>query len=190
MMGWLIQTYKFTKFPSPKDDFDFVRGIIFENGTFETKQGDKINLTLTVYNDGLIADTASSTQDSDAFLEEMLYEIAKIFNLPSIGSIPTRIAYQSQLFVSTDKSLEMINPKLKGIADFLSANTEGYKKHFYEFGGITFWPDQTKIINPPAFVFERAALAPFSENRYYSIAALSTDKHLELLEKIEVILGS
>jgi hypothetical protein len=39
------------------------------------------------------------------------------------------------------------------------------------------------------FTFERRSGAPFSENKYFSYAALPTDAHMGVLEKIERLLA-
>jgi hypothetical protein len=188
VMDWLIKTYKFQIFPPANDPFDLAKGIKFENGIFQNKEGNQIILSLTVYNDGLVADTRSSTQDSDAFLEEMLTTISEPFKLQSFESVTRRNTYLSQLFISTDKSLEKINPKLNELARFLSDNVEGYKNLSYEFASLSFGTENAGTISPHPFIFERAVNTPFSENRYYSSASLATNKHLELLEKLENIL--
>jgi hypothetical protein len=82
----------------------------------------------------------------------------------------------------------VINPKLKQISEYLSKTVEQGSMVF-RVGGISFWPDQVNKINPAPFSFERVTNVPFSENRYYSVAPLPTDKHLELLDKLESILG-
>ena len=181
----LVNLYKFKRFPSQTDIQDFEKGIKFEDGEFRNSEGDVISLRLTLYTDGLVVDTSSSTKDSDAFLTEMLTRISKDFDLPSYEQIIRKKTYLSQLYITTDKSLELINPKLKEISKYLSDNLS----HPFEAGGISFWPDQTMRINLPAFTFERVLNLPFAEKRYYSSAPLETEKHLELLEKLENILS-
>jgi hypothetical protein len=87
-----------------------------------------------------------------------------------------------------DKSLEVINPKLKQISQYLS-NTVEEGNRIFQFGGVSFWPDPVGKVDPNPFTFERAINVPFSENRYYSAAPLPTDKHLELLDVLESILS-
>ena len=107
--------------------------------------------------------------------------------MPSFQSIMKEKLYISQVFVSTDKSLEFLNPKLKQISKYLNQYF-GKDKNF-QAGGISFWPDQKDRKKPTPLTFERTLDVPFSENRYYSTAPLPTDKHLELLDKLEDILS-
>ena len=185
----LVDSYKFKKYPSINDVPDETAGIKFEYGEFIPNDGNPLIINLTIFSDGLAADTRSSTQDSDAFLAEILTRLSADFNLPHYEQIIRRRNYASQLYVSTNKSIELINSKLKEISTYLSNNVLGYGEVSFEAGGISFWSDQTKTIKPFNFNFERVLNVPFSENRYFSAAPLKTDQHLELLNMLENILS-
>ena len=185
----LIEAYKFKKYPLPQEVLDDSVGIKFENGEFITKKDNPIRVNLTFYNDGLIADTQSSTDDTDDFLDEVLTHYSEDFDAPRYEDVITRRNYVSQIYVTTDKSLELINPKLKEISNYLSKNVVGFEEVSYETGGISFWANQKRRTNPIAFSLERAIYSPFSENRYYSVSPLQTEKHLKLLSKLESILS-
>jgi hypothetical protein len=188
LFPFLIDTYKFRKYPSPTESSDLSKGVRFEDGEFIIGENIPITANLLIYNDGMIADTSSSTTHSDSFLEDIYNRFSEIFRMPRYESIIRKKVYVSQLFISTDKSLELINPKLKEISKYLSETVEQGNMVF-QVGGISFWPDQVNKVNPVPFSFERTTNVPFSENRYYSAAPLPTDKHLELLDKVENILG-
>ena len=64
----LMEQYKFLKAPK-LDEIDWQKGIKFEDGTFKAKTGEELTVALTVYADGAVADTRSSTQHSDEFLD-------------------------------------------------------------------------------------------------------------------------
>lgn len=189
IIPYLIDRYKFKVFPSEKEVPDETKGIKFESGEFLTRTNDLIGIGLTIYADGLVADSRYSTDESDAFLTDMLINLSKEFSFPHFELLIRRIGYVSQLYVSNDKSLELINPKLKNISEYLSNNVKGFGEILFELGGISFWPDQTKINKPFAFSFERVLNIAFSENRYYTAAPLQTEKHLELLDMLENILS-
>ncbi len=185
----LVDLYKFKNFPSTKDMLDEAKGIKFEGGQFQTKDDEVITLNFTLFKDGLVVDTQSSTTHSDDFLIDILTRFHDDLKLPHFEQIIRGKNYNSQLYVSTDKSLELINPKLKEISNYLSEHVVGHGKVSYEVGGLAFWPDQLKAINPSPFSLERQINVPFSEKRYYSASALQTEKHFELLVKLENILG-
>jgi hypothetical protein len=186
VLPMLHESYKFRKLPSVEEMIDSLKGVKFIDGDFQTKNGELIEVSLTVYNDGLMAETRSSTRDTDDFLDELLKNICGIFNLPDHNQAIKERLYLSQLFVTTNKSLELINPKLKNISKHLS-DVYSYP---YELGGISFWSDQTSKKPNPQFTFERAVNVPFSQKRYFTSAGLHTDEHLDLLDKLEKALSS
>ena len=181
----LINTYKFKGFPSATEIPDFNKGVKFEEGEFKNSEGDVVVVNFTIFTDGFVADTRSSTKDSDDFLSEVLTRLSEDFGLPHYEQVLKKKAYNSQLHVTTDRSLELINPKFKELSRYLSDNLSCP----FEVGGISFWPDQAMAMGLPPFTFERALNTPFAEKRYYSSAGLQTEKHLELLERLEVILA-
>ena len=76
----LTDTYKFKKVPQETDDFS--KGMKFERGEYVTDGGEPLMVELTLYNDGVVADTIFlSTKASDEFLEDL----AK--SLPSLGLV-------------------------------------------------------------------------------------------------------
>lgn len=189
LLPFLLELYNFKKFPQTNDNLDESKGLIFENGEFENEKGELINIKLIIYDYGIVAESGASTQENDAFLKAVISKTQDLFKLPNHEDILKTKRYLSQLYISTDISLDIINPKLKEISNFLSKNVEGYGDVDYQLGGLAFWPDQTKPINPLAFSIERVINEPFSENSYLSTSQLQTDEHIELLEKLEKILS-
>lgn len=188
LFPYLIDTYKFKKYPSLAEPLDITKGLEFRDGEFAIDEESKpIRITLTIHTDGLVVDTRSSTNHSDAFLEYSFSQFSEIFKMPPFQSVMKRRLYLSQVFVSTEKSLELLNPKLKQISKYL--NQYFGKDKSFQVGSISFWPDQKDKSPAMPFTFERAINVPFSENRYYSVAPLQTDQHLELLDKLEKILS-
>lgn len=183
----LKETYKFVKYPSMEDIVIAKEAWKFECGEFADTQGSPIRFDLSIYSDGIFVDSASSTDHAESVLKDIFARFDETLNLVKYENVVTQKRYLSELYVTTDKSLELLNPQFKLIAEFLSNNV-GEDKH-YETGGITFFPDQTSKINTSPFRFERAVEVPFYEKRYYTIAPLQTRKHLELLDKLEKILS-
>lgn len=182
----LVDLYKFKKFPTKAEDLDVTKGINFEGGEFINKDGTPVSINLVVYNDGLIVDTRSSTKDTDDFVTDLLVKMAEKYGLSDHTQIAIKKLYVSQIYFTTDKHLETLNPKLKKISAYLS----NIFNHPHELGSISFWADQTSPVNPQQFTFERVINKPFSENRYYSTSGLQTDDHLDLLSKLVDVLGS
>ncbi len=183
--------YKFLQFPTKAEELDLGKGIKFVSGSFQKDSQSDIIIDLTIFNGGLVADSRSSTEDSDAFLDEFLTWIAADFGFVSYQEVLRSKVYLSELWVQTDKSLNALNPKLENFSEKLTSLIVGHSHHpiAFEASCIYFWTDPTVVDPPGPFRFERANDAPFYQNRYYSAAPLQTDVHLEMLIELESILG-
>ena len=109
----VIEKYKFVQFPTKPEELDLSKGINFVGGSFQKDPQNDIAIDLTIFNDGFIADTRSSTEDSDAFLDEFFSWIAEEFGLVPYKEILRSRVYVSELWVKTEKSLNALNPKLR-----------------------------------------------------------------------------
>ena len=72
----LIARYNFKK--APEEGGDFTKGMIFALGTFENRNHDDVQIGLTIWGDGIAADTYSSTEDSDEFLEGVIHVLSLV----------------------------------------------------------------------------------------------------------------
>lgn len=194
LITFLVQMYKFKKFPSPITIPEIPQApgatyLKFEYGEFAVQEGLSIAVGLSIFAEGLRADTNSSTEHSDAFLSDLLTRYSEIFRSPNYNEVIRKRTYLSQLYVSTNKSLQIVNPKLSKIAASLSQNFDQDARPTFEFGGLSFWADPAKRGPLEPFTFERAVGASFSENRYFSRAPVQTVEHLGLLNKLEGILS-
>jgi len=179
----LVEEYKFKSYPKPGDDL--TQGMKFTNGEFVKEDGTVLAVNCTVYTDGLAVDTYSSTDDSEELLKEFLTD------LPDLGfaynpDMIRRKSYVSYVNVKSSRSLHALNPKLAEFAKRLSAEIGGT---VFDLSAIEFWPDQTLVVKPVNFSFQRKLGDPHDSDRYWSQAALPTAKHLELLEEFEAILS-
>ncbi len=177
----LLQDYKFLT--HPKKGEDATSGMRFSNGNFAKADGTVLPVNIVVYNDGLAADTYSSTDDSEEFLREALSK------LPSMGFVfdeemIVRKAYVSQLQVQSAGSLKLLNPKLEEFGSRLSA-TLGASA--FDVAAIEWWADPSRVYKPVSFSFQRKS-GDSAKNRYWSQAPLSTAKHLEFLEEFEKLI--
>src|ERR1039458_8377358 len=165
----LIENYKFKIFPKVEDDL--TKGMKFSKGEYVNQKGESLMVELVIYSDGIVADTNASTKDCEEFLEE----IAKTFPNFDLAYAPEMIQrrfYLSQLFVSCSARMNAINEKLSAFGVRLS-EAVGQQSH-YELSALEFWPDQTQSFKPGSFSFQKKAGTAFSDNRYWSQAALRT----------------
>lgn len=189
----LADKYNFAKYPYDTDDNHPTEdnpGFKFLEGEFHDSAGVEVMVSLTIFDDGFVADTRSSTRDSEDFLEEVLQWAIRDFGLVYRPEMVRRKAYVSELNVTPLHSLSGLNPKLAQFAGRLTslvfAPDEPWR---FDAAGLFFAADPILASKPGGFRFERRLDAPFSTNRYYTQAPVQTDVHLELLEEMESILG-
>jgi hypothetical protein len=189
LIEWLKDNYSFTKVPSSSTDFDDTQALAFLGGHFQAKEEIFISVELRIYTDGLIADTRSSTTDTDAFLKDVLDSAMREFTLTHGSEITRRTLYHSELTVRCDRSLNMLNPKLVSFCEKISSLTSVKNKAPFETFGISCWTNPETPTGLQQFRLERKLNVPFSENRYYSTAPLQTEDHIALLNEFENILA-
>lgn len=157
----------------------------FELGSFTAKNG-AVNITaMALHNDGIVVDTRSSTDDGDAFLEEVFTWVSKDYGLPSYSDLPIKRFYASELNFTLDKTPKLFDTKM---ASFLSeANSVLGKDRggIAEFVGFQVGPDPTLTNQPAPFRFEREINTVFGENRFYSFSPTTTAIHFRLLDLLE-----
>lgn len=161
--------------------------IKYFQGSFKPKKGDAVGVDLLIYRDGIVADTRSSTDDSNAFVDDLLTWASSEFGLLPHAEVVRNKYFVSDVHVTSDHFLSVLNPKLVNFAKTITGGAKIPGADF-ELGAIGFWPDQNLPYQPIPFRFERAQGFPFSDMRYYSQAPLETDVHLSLLEKLEALL--
>ncbi len=191
LIDWLKDNYHFSKFPSSISDVDQqTKAFIFAQGFFQVREEFFISVDLSIYNDGLVADTRSSTKDADAFLEDVLMLAVRDFSLVYKPEMIRQRLYVSELNVRSERPLSSLNPKLQELARRIASMLGTQNTISFEFASLGFWPDpaSTGGISLSHFQFERKVNTPFSERRYYSRAPLHTDDHLKLLDEFEELL--
>jgi len=181
----LAQRYNFARVPKTVEEMDFQKGVTFAAGRLENIAIDQ----LQVFNNGIVIDTRSSTDDSHRVLNDLL-AAAKEKNGANIRT--TRMHYVSQVVFRSKLKLALLNPLLQPIADRLSAQTSGDLTHtiIFEPTVVLIGPETWQLkITPNQFSIERRADIPFSENTYFSAAPLPTGEHLKLIEEVEAALS-
>jgi hypothetical protein len=162
------------------------KGLVLQDGEFQLREEIFIQVNLTIYLDGIVAETMSSTRNTDSFLEDALQLANKEFSLAYRPDIVRQKLYVSELNVRCDKQLDKIHWGLPRMASRISEMLPGPKKVAFQTASIGFWvdPDSSRL-NIPPFQFERKGGAPFDENRYWSRSALHTDDHFAILNEFE-----
>ena len=124
LIDWLKRTYHFQKYPSSAFDLDSeTKALVFLGGKFKSRHEEDgkeryLAVALTVYNDGLVANTESSTSDTDEFLEGLIQSAVTEFGLVHPGI--RKKLYFSEMDVRLDRPIRLINPRLQQLASRIS----------------------------------------------------------------------
>lgn len=180
----LVQRYTFRVFPTTPEHLNRQNGVLFQDGGFRTPDG-TISVDLSYYSDGLVATSSSSTEDMDAFLDDVLRWASEQYGLRYDSTLVQKKEYLSTVQVQFEHSLHGACERLQRFASHLSSLDIDAKNSTQEFAGARFTSDPASRFS---FSIERRLNAPFSENRYYSDARLPTKQHLSALEEFERIL--
>jgi hypothetical protein len=176
----LGQRYSFAKVPEQFAELDLQKGINFISGECRGVKVDK----LTLYQNGLVVDTRSSTDNCQKVVDDIIGLARELFGAKvKVG----RRLFVSQLVFQSDVKMALLNPILQRIIDRLTESVSQDMNHPYAFDAsivvnAELW--QAKI-TPGVFSIERRADTPFTENTYFSNAPLRTADHLEVLQEFE-----
>lgn len=183
----LIEHYGFARVPEPTAGLDSNTGLKFGDGRLGSIAID----TLHLFQNGLLVDTRSSTDDSRKVLEDVL-SLAKELNGANV--VINRHHFISQIVFRSELNLFLLNPILKPFADRLSKrlSINLNSSILFEPTSVIVGPQTwDKKIAPSVFSLERRLEVPFIENTYYSQAPLPTDEHIQFIEEFEsALLGS
>ncbi len=142
----------------------------------------------SIFNDGLVADTRSSTDDSELFLKEVFNWGSKEFGIQLPAAITRQ--YLSEFNFELDHPLSSINPKLAAIGKKLGEKIGDENIDAYEFSGISFGKQWTGSGMRPQVPFriERANNSLAKDNRFWTSAPLRTNDHMNLVDGIVALL--
>lgn len=158
----------------------------YEFGAFKTKQGKEIAISSVVlHNDGLVADSQSSTEDVDAFVADVFQWLHEEHGLAPLPELPHKKIYASELNVALEKPAAVFNPKLRPFMDAVSSALDDGKTGPAGFLGFQLTTDPERSPRPSQFRFEREVNTSIDGNRYWSYAPLQTAHHVKLIAMLE-----
>lgn len=183
----LKDRYSFVGVPKDEDllPSDPPKGAEFHLGKLVRGDKEIIVDRLTVWRDGIVADSTSSTDDMDFFVND-LAEWARAAAPKAIISGPHY--YLSHLEIRMDKPLALYTPQLRESGGTISELLSSY--------GIATPRYETSVIHlyfdifgkgspvPGLFSLERRQNAAWSENLWFSQAPLKTSDHFSLLRAL------
>lgn len=187
-LTWLGEKYSFETFPKTLSEVDKEKkGFLFKTGRFQTATG-SVTVNLSIFNDGVVAETWASTESGDLFLGDLLRSAVVRYGL--VMPDPTRQSYVSELTVRLERSLKDFDSRLTAFCGVLNKIFEGHQLPPFELGGIRFNLDSSRsAYKPPAFVVERKLGVDFGRNNFWSRSPFQTKDHLLALQEYEKILS-
>jgi hypothetical protein len=188
LMAAVQERYQFKVIPTIAQLVEFATNktaLRFAMGDFQLGD-EKFGIALTYYADGLMVETRAGTTIADDCLADLLQWATNTYSTTDYKALKIRKIYASEVHVSFDQSLGMINPKLAnfGAAMARKARWPQPTPHF-EITSVAFGGDPGSKSQHPPFRIERDASAAFEDQRYYSAAPLQTSDHLEMLKQFE-----
>jgi hypothetical protein len=165
----------------------------FQNGRYT--QGDEnlgiLQLVMTPKGDSV---ASSRTEYAELVLDDLIEMLDTQFGYRLRQSTKGKI-YWSHLVVEFDKSTGEYIEKIGAIERFVTEHINN--KKIYRFKGCAFGArtsplppnaDTIDILEDQDFLIEHRVDTPFEQNRFFSSAPLTTDKHIRALEEIESII--
>jgi hypothetical protein len=180
VLGELVQQFQFQKFPKTPEQMDENKGIEFFDGHWNGVNVSKV----TIYFNGILLETQSTTEDSRRILEESLRWASDGFGLRYDPSIVINWKFLSAFSFTTNAPLLDANSPVSKLANRMSQAMGDAGEYRAIRLDIDF--DRYNKQNPLAyFTIQRKLDAHFSSNRYITEAPLPTDVHMKLLEEFE-----
>jgi hypothetical protein len=184
----LVSEFHFSEYPKSTEQMDETAssGIAFRNGKFDGPKG-PVAADFEIHAAGLAVQTKASTQESEHILGDLVQWGVKNYGLSFEPSMIRKKLYVSQLVFHVDKDISKGLGKIEDFSRVLSESEIGGKIQPVEPTAVLFRADGNER---NAFTFERRVPSPFSENKYYSLADVPTDVHMDLIQRFEDLLSS
>jgi hypothetical protein len=180
----LRNRYKFAFAPDSLNNLDNNKGAEFGSG----RLGDIVIDKLTLFSNGIVVDTRSSTENAESVANDLL-EVSR--ELLGSKAIVGRKHFVSQITFKSKMQMSRMNPILAEISQQikLSLGSSMHQEYVVDIASVTVQVDETQAkIAPAKFTIARRADAAFFEDIYFASAPLRTPLHLELVEKFEASL--
>jgi len=173
--------------PKTRDDVENAKdGVKFEHGSFKHGGTESFSVQLSIFNDGLVAETLAGTDCAEAFLEDAVNFVQKQHGLYFDPAMVGRKRYGSSLLIESHIGLSKLSASLEPIRASLSEATGRSP----QASGLTFGFDPAEPSDGMGpFTIERRIGVPFSTNRFFSSAPLKTSVHISILEQFERLMA-
>jgi hypothetical protein len=172
----------------PAEDAGQPKGAEFKHGRIRRADGRVVIVhLLTLFNDGVVVDTTTSTDDSDFILDDLTHWAKS--EIRDLTPLKPRL-YVSHLEIQAAVPAENYAPAFGSLGPKISTFLIDYGSDIstYQVSAITLNFDQIGKVPPHPGVFhmERRLNAPFKDNMWFAQAPLKTNDHIALLHELEV----
>lgn len=184
VLGELVQRFQFQKFPRTPEQMDESKGIEFFDGNWNGTNVSK----LTIYFNGILLQTQSSTADAQRIVDEALRWASEHFGLHYKPEMILNWKFLSGLTFTSEAPILEASSAVSKLAKGISQAVSPMMGEALEYSPIRLDIDFDKHNrqSPVAFMtIQRKIDSAFSANRYISEAPLPTDIHIKLLEEFE-----
>jgi hypothetical protein len=184
----LVKRYQFAQYPKTREEWLDPKGSPFAQGRVGPIEINR----LIIYSNAVELTAQTTTEGNEQILEEMLIWAT------SLGLQYTKNDQRfrwptSELTFTSDISLDALHPAVRALGDELSRIvTQSFRMPaLYQTTAVALNLDDMNLKIPPGpFRLERRQGIPFTENMYYSIAPLTTNDHVRVLEQFEAALAT
>ena len=175
------QRYNFGTTPTLSTYAELETGLSYELGFFATEWGEITINRLSIHNDGVVIRT-SKTEYS-----KMLFDDLTNWLIANYGcrKIKIQSLFLSEIVVEFERPLANILAKYDMIVDIILSSVNEHREvsaAAFNTLSIEFASKSTAV---PKFIIERRAGTSVDEEFYFCSAPLTTEGHLQALEKIE-----
>ncbi len=172
----------------PAEDAGQLKGAEFKHGRVRRTDGRVVIVhQLTLFNDGVVVDTTTSTDDSDLILDDLAHWAKS--EIRDLTLLRPRL-YVSQLEIQAAFAVENYAPAFGSLGQRISTFLTDYGSDIspYQVSAVTLNFDQIGKVppHPGFFQIERRLNAPFKDNMWFAQAPLKTNDHIALLDDLEV----
>lgn len=185
----IASRYSFTNKPTLTTPEEMAKdGLTFSMGQLQFENRTAPIAELKIYNDGVVV-TSENSNISYAFLHDLINWLRTDFGFRDFSSQFKELCL-SEIIVEFDHPLSRLISAYEAITSMLSVAIGPMfgTSEKTQFVRIDFGLDPSSPnvkVAGPKFVLERRSGVPFSQERYFASAPVTTEKHLELLRAIE-----
>ena len=178
---------------STPTEFDESKGVDYVGGEFSPsgKDGDDTGVLFTVYGDGIIVSTSTTTDDADLFLSRTLERLEQEGVIKYHPAMVKKKRYSTEFVVHPErpiKLLEALGGLYRLLGEIVYPGSDGSGE--FSLTSLAFDVDPSFPRRQIPFTFQRRAGVEFHEELYYSQGPFTNEQHERVLNELEKALAA